>query len=60
MKIDFAHFSSHKRFDFGISKNYHSTTFLGTPYSQIVQAAFEEDAFYTPTPFLLVKQNCDI
>ena len=41
LKIDLAQLSSQKRFDFRNSKNYSSTTFLGTSYSQIVVAVFQ-------------------
>ena len=60
LKIDLAQLSSQKRVDFRNSKNYPSTTFLGTSYSQIVVAVFQEESFCTPTPFLLKNQNGDI
>ena len=53
LKIDLAQLSSQKRFDFKNSKNYPSTLFLGTSYSQIVVAVFQEESLCTPTPFLL-------
>ena len=53
LKNDLAQLSSQKRFDFRNSKNHPSTTFLGTSYSQIVVAVFQEELFCTPTPFLL-------
>ena len=53
LKIDLAQLCSQKRFDFRNSKNYPSTTFLGTSYSQIVVAVFQEESFCTPTPILL-------
>ena len=53
LKIDLAQLSSQKRFDFRNSKNYPSSTFLGTSYSQIVVAVFQEESFCTPIPFLL-------
>ena len=53
LKIDLAQFSSQKRLDFKNSKNHPSTTFLGTSYSQIVEAVFQEESFCTPSPFLL-------
>ena len=52
LKIDLAQSSSQKRFDFRNSYNYPSTTFLGTSYSQIVVAVFQEESFCTPTPYL--------
>ena len=57
LKIDLAQLSSQKRFHFRNSENYPSTTFLGTSYSQIVVAVFQEEPFCTPTPFLLLKTN---
>ena len=53
LKIDLAQLSSQKKFDFRNSLNFPSTTFLGTSYSQIVVAVFQEEPFCTPTPFLL-------
>ena len=53
LKIDLAQLSSQKRFDFRNSYNYPFTTFLGTSYSQIVVAVFQEESFCTSTPFLL-------
>ena len=53
LKTDLEQLSSQKRFDFRNSSNYPSTTFLGTSYSQIVVAVFQEESFCTPTPFLL-------
>ena len=55
LKIDLAQLSSKKRFDFRNSYYYPSTTFLGTSYSQIVVAVFQEEPFCTPIPFLLLK-----
>ena len=51
LKIDLAQLSRQKRFDFRNSKNYTSTTFLGTSYSQIVVEVFQEKSFCTPSPF---------
>ena len=55
LKIDLAQLSSQKRFDFRNSYNYPSTTFLGTSYSQIVVAVFQEESFCTPTQFYYKK-----
>ena len=60
LKIDLAQLSSQKRFDFRNSYNYPSLTFLGTSYSRIVVAVFQEESFGTPTPLYYKKQNGDI
>ena len=53
LKIDLAQLCNQKRFDFGNIQNHPSTTFLGTSYSQILIAVFQEESFCTPTAFLL-------
>ena len=55
LKIDLAQFSNQKRFDIRNSKNYYSTTFLGTSYSQSVVAVFRRSRFVHPPNFYYKK-----